>query len=199
MMTISLILAHPHSSSFNHAIAAAACDALREAGHQVNFHDLYAEGFDPLLPAGEIASSASVGGLVGWHCSEIAQADGIVIVHPNWWGMPPAVLKGWIDRVLRPGVAYRFDEGDSGEGVPVGLLRAKTAVVLNTSNTLPERERQVFGDPLDTIWRNCIFGLCGVKDVRRKVFGAIVTSTPEQRGLWLQEARVMVLEALAGS
>jgi NAD(P)H dehydrogenase (quinone) len=51
------------------------------------------------------------------HCREIADVDGI-IVHPNWWGQPPAILKGWVDRVLRPGVAYRFLEGDAGEGVP---------------------------------------------------------------------------------
>jgi len=69
------------------------------------------------------------------HCQEIAQAQGIVIVHPNWWGQPPAILKGWVDRVLRPEVAYRFREGDAGDGVPVGLLKAKAAVVFTTSNT----------------------------------------------------------------
>ena len=93
---------------------------------------------------------------------EIAQAQGIVIVHPNWWGQPPAILKGWVDRVLRPEVAYRFREGDAGDGVPVGLLKAKAAVVFTTSNTPRERELASFGDPLETLWKNCIFGLCGV-------------------------------------
>ena len=54
--------------------------------------------------------------LVASHCEELARADGIIIVHPNWWGAPPAVLKGWVDRVFRPEVAYRFLEGDTGEG-----------------------------------------------------------------------------------
>jgi len=54
------------------------------------------------------------------------------VVHPNWWGQPPAILKGWIDRILRPGVAYQFLEGDAGEGVPVGLLKAETALIFNT-------------------------------------------------------------------
>jgi len=49
---------------------------------------------------------------------KIAIADGIVFVHPDWWGMPPAILKGWIDRVLRSGVTYQFLEGDDGEGIP---------------------------------------------------------------------------------
>lgn len=55
-------------------------------------------------------------------------------------GQPPAILKGWVDRVIRAGVAYEFAEGDSGEGVPIGLLKAKSALVFNTSNTLEERE-----------------------------------------------------------
>jgi putative NADPH-quinone reductase len=65
-------------------------------------------------------------------------------------------LKGWIDRVIRPGVAYRFVDGDSGEGVPVGLLKAKAALVLNTSNTPDDREQSAFGDPLEVLWKRCI-------------------------------------------
>jgi len=49
------------------------------------------------------------------------------------------------------------------EGIPIGLLQAKAAVVFNTSNTPPQREQAAFGDPLETIWKNCIFDLCGVK------------------------------------
>ena len=97
------------------------------------------------------------------HCEEIASADGIIIVHPNWSGMPPAILKGWIDRVLRMEVAYRFVANDQGEGVPVGLLQAKVAMVFNTTNTPDERERKVFGDPLETLWKNCVSDLCGVR------------------------------------
>jgi NAD(P)H dehydrogenase (quinone) len=108
-----------------------------------------------------------------------------VIVHPNWWGQPPAILKGWVDRVMRPGVGYRFLDGDGGEGVPVGLLKARAAIVFNTSNTAVEREQAVFGDPLELIWKNCIFGLCGVKDVHRETFGVVVTSTESQRRHWL--------------
>ncbi|MCE5264272.1 MAG: NAD(P)H-dependent oxidoreductase [Deltaproteobacteria bacterium] len=194
-MRITVILAHPDPGSFNHAIARTAVEELCRARHTVSFHDLYAEGFDPLLPAGEIPAKAPLPPQIAAHCREIAAADGIVIVHPNWWGEPPAILKGWIDRVIRPGVAYNFLEGDSGEGVPAGLLRAKTAVVFNTSNTPAERERCAFGDPLELIWRNCVFSLCGVDDVRREVFGVVVTSTESQRHEWLERVRGLVARA----
>lgn len=121
-------------------------------------------------------------------------AEGIIIIHPNWWGQPPAILKGWIDRVIRPGVAYEFRENDKGEGVPRGLLRAKAALVFNTSNTETEREQKVFGDPLEAIWKNCIFDLCGVTNFYRRMFNIVVTSTEEQRKEWLSEVGQMIDE-----
>lgn len=184
-MAVSVILAHPDPKSFNHAIARTAVKALRANGHDVFFHDLYQEKFDPLLPAAEIPEDAKLPPKIKKHCKEISIADGLVIVHPNWWGQPPAILKGWVDRVIRPGVAYEFLEGDSGEGVPRGLLRAKAALVYNTSNTEYQREKDIFGDPLETIWKNCVFDLCGVTNFHRRMFNVIVTSTPQQRKNWL--------------
>jgi NAD(P)H dehydrogenase (quinone) len=187
-MRISVILGHPDPLSFNHAIARTVADALTAAGAEVRFHDLHAEGFDPVLPAGEYARGAALPPLVALHCREIREADGLVLVHPNWWGMPPAILKGWVDRVLRPGVAYDFLPGDGGEGVPVGLLKPMTALVFNTGNTPQEREREVFGDPLERLWRDCILNFCGVKRVARRLYGVICTSSTAQRAAWLNDA-----------
>lgn len=191
-MNVSVILAHPDPQSFNHAIAWAAVAVLRRNRHRVVFHDLYAERFNPLLSAGEIPPGARLPRRMVLHCREIRNADGLVIVHPNWWGQPPAILKGWINRVLRPGVAYEFAEGDGGEGIPIGLLKARAALVFNTANTPARRERTVFGDPLENIWRNCIFGLCGVETVHREMFQVIVTSTRERRRQWLNRVREVV-------
>jgi NAD(P)H dehydrogenase (quinone) len=186
---ISLILAHPDPGSFNHAIAQTAVEAIKANGHRAFYHDLYQEKFDPLLNQEEIAEDAVLPYVIGQHCQEIDAADGIVIVHPNWWGQPPAILKGWVDRVIRPGVAYEFLEGDSGEGIPNGLLKARSALVFNTSNTKTEREKKVFGDPLETIWKNCIFGLCGISNFHRRMFNVIVTSSENERKKWLDSVR----------
>ena len=191
-MKISVILAHPDRSSFNHAIAQTVVEQLEKNRHGVFFHDLYDEDFDPLLPGKEIAEDAPLPRVIREHCEEIGEAEGIIIVHPNWWGQPPAILKGWIDRVIRPGIAYEFQEGDSGEGIPKGLLRAKAAIVLNTSNTEPERERSAFGDPLQAIWKNCVFGLCGVNVFHRRTFSTVITSTQAQRRQWLHQVKAMI-------
>jgi len=124
------------------------------------------------------------------HCDEVVAADGYVVVHPNWWAQPPAILKGWIDRVFRQGVTYYFGE----KGAIVGHLTGKTAVVLTTSNTPREMELERFGDPLENLWRACVFEFCGVEDFYRRNFESIVVSTLDQRRAWLEEVRTIVRE-----
>lgn len=198
-MNISLILANPKPESFCHALAKRAASCCERLGHQVRFHDLYAEGFDPILTEAEIRLRNAQDSLLDAHTREIMEADALVIVHPNWWGQPPAILKGWVDRVMRSGVAYAFETGDNGEGIPHGILKARMGIVLNTSDTPWEREREAFGDPLDLLWSRCILPYCGVKGFARHTYGVVVSSTPEQRQDWLEHAARFVEEALRGS
>jgi NAD(P)H dehydrogenase (quinone) len=187
-MKIMVVLGHPDKKSFNYAVAETVVEALKTGGHAVAFHDLYREKFSPSIPAREIPRNVKLPKLVSRHCTEIAEADGIIIVHPNWWGQPPAILKGWIDRVLRPGVAYTFAEGDQGDGELIGLLKARALLVFNTSNTPPERERDLYHDPLENLWKNNLLISCGVKSYFRRNFSVVITSTIEQRRRWLAEA-----------
>ena len=195
-MDILVVLAHPDKNSFNHAIAHSVVEEILSNGNTVSFHDLYEEKFDPILPAVEIPQDAPLPSEIQSHCDEISTTDGIVIIHPNWWGQPPAILKGWVDRVIRPGVAYEFIEEDSGEGIPNGLLKAKFALVINTSNTPTEREKSVFGDPLESLWKKCIFELCGVTTFYRKLFNIVVISSEKDRESWLIGTREKVKKIL---
>jgi putative NADPH-quinone reductase len=101
-------------------------------------------------------------------------------------------LKGWVDRVIRPGEAYEFLEGNTGESVPRDLLKANCVIIFNTSNTETTREKIVFGDPLETIWKACIFDLCGVNTIHRRMFNIVVTSTEEERKEWLVEVAATI-------
>jgi putative NADPH-quinone reductase len=190
-MLVSVILAHPDQHSFNHAIAAKAMAELDKSGHRVNFHDLYAEQFSPMLTSSEIARDTQLEPVIQQHCTEVSQAEGLVIVHPNWWGGPPAILKGWVDRVIRPGVAYEFNEGDSGEGIPNGLLKIKTALVFNTSNTYTERER-MYSETLLKHSGKLRIRIMRSEQLPAAYFGVIVTSSPEQRKAWLNETGEIV-------
>jgi NAD(P)H dehydrogenase (quinone) len=191
-LEILIILAHPDPNSFNHAIAETAVSQIKMNGHKAILHDLYSEKFDSILLGQEIPTNAPLPDEIHRNCNDLKMADGIIIVHPNWWGQPPAILKGWIDRVIRPGVAYKFLEGDNGEGVPIGLLKARSVIIFNTANTPEQREREVFGDPLQLIWKNCIFELCGVSDFHREMFRVIITSTEEMRKQWLRRVEEII-------
>ena len=194
-MLALIVVASPSRDSFAHAMAAIAVSTLRERGYETAFHDLYEEAFDPVQRASERDNASSSDALVELHCSELGRADLILVFHPNWWGQPPAILKGWIDRVFRVGTAYAYPEHVGLEGIPTGLLRARHALIFNTSNTPADRERQVFGDPLDTLWKACVFGLCGVSSVVRRTFGPMAVSSQQQREGWLAEVRALVENA----
>jgi NAD(P)H dehydrogenase (quinone) len=191
-MKILVVIGHQNPGSFCHAIADATVKELESAGHEVVFHDLYAEEFDPVLTQEEIQAKSPACPVVQRHIAELLACDGIVVVHPNWWGQPPAVLKGWIDRVFRQGAIYRFTESG-----PIGELAGKTALVLTTSNTPRDVELAAYGDPLDGLWKNCIFALCGIQGDKfhRRNFESIIMSTPEQRREWLDEVRRLALRS----
>lgn len=184
MKNCSVILAHPEKGSFNHAIAEVVCRTLNQAGYQVYFHDLYAEQFDPLFRGSSETSDKQVEA----YGQELSQSSAIVIIHPNWWGQPPAILKGWVDRVFRLGVAYRYEQDESGSMIRKGALPAHHALILNTANVPTEREQEM-GSTLDYIWKDCTFEPCGVPHVFRKSFTPIVASTYDQRQAWLSEIK----------
>ncbi|MBN1853927.1 MAG: NAD(P)H-dependent oxidoreductase [Pirellulales bacterium] len=194
-MKVLILLGNQRPGSFCHAIAQTAIDELRIAGHAIFFHDLYAENWDPVLPDCEIPKDSPKHSIVQQHCDELLAADGIVVIHPNWWSMPPAILKGWLDRVLCQGVAYDFSEG----GQIIGHLRGKTVVVLTTSNTPRDMELELYGDPLQKLWETCVFGFCGVERFYRRNFESIILSSLEERVEWLANVKSIIREQFPAS
>jgi NAD(P)H dehydrogenase (quinone) len=192
-MNALVILAHPKPGSLNHALADVVRTTLLEAGVHVSLHDLYAEAFDPVMTAQEIEARVSSDPLVERHCEELRKADLVAVIHPNWWGQPPAILKGWVDRVVRQGLAYRF----TAQG-PEGLLHVRGALILNTANTPLETERALFGDPLANLWDACTFRFIGVAKVVRRLYEPVIVSSEPQRKAWLEDARKATLELVAG-
>lgn len=120
-MRILVIYCHPCSDSFSAALRDAAVSGLAAAGHAVTLRDLHAEGFDPVLSAHQrgvyFDETETVRGLED-HVTALRQAEGLVLVYPTWWFGMPAMLKGWLDRVWLPGVAFRL----GGPKVMVPLL-----------------------------------------------------------------------------
>ena len=186
-MKALVVVGHPASGSFCRAIADKIRETWSAAGGEVRFHDLVEEDFDPRLTAAEARGQATADPLVRRHIAELRDSDLLAVVHPNYWGAPPAIVKGWIDRVFAPDAAYGFAKGIDQGDVPIGLLTIKAALVINTGNTPLDREREAFGDPLERMWRDCVLRYCGVRHVMRTLLGVVATSSDEERRRWLAE------------
>jgi NAD(P)H dehydrogenase (quinone) len=111
---ILVIYAHPDDSSFHAAIHGRVVAALRHAGHEVDDCDLYAESFDPVLSREErrtYGHTSADTSSVRRHVDRLRRAEGLVFVFPTWYYGMPAILKGYIDRVWLPGVAFEVVDG----------------------------------------------------------------------------------------
>ncbi len=127
----AVILCHPDPTSFNHAVAGAYCDAVRAAGQAVVLRDLYAIGFDPVLKAAERPTNVAAvySQDVLDEIDMIAGCDAFVLVYPIWFGTPPAMLKGYVERVFGAGVQPEALQGR----VRTDLLGGKRLLGFSTS------------------------------------------------------------------
>lgn len=188
MASAIVVVSHPDPTSFNHALAAVVSNTWAQLGYSAELIDLHQIGFDPIMSVAEARGRASIEEGVVKQIELLAKCDLLGIVHPNCWGSPPAMMKGWMDRVFAPEAAYTFAKGADDGDAPVGLLKGKRALVLNTSNTSLEREAAVFGDPLERIWRDCLLRYTGFDVIHREVFRIVATSTYDERQQWLHKA-----------
>jgi len=185
---ILAVYAHPLPSSFNAAVLGELRRGLEESGHEVDVADLYAEGFDPSLSAGELAGLASGAAPPGIrrYQERILRAGGLAFVFPVWWFAPPAILKGWIDRVFLENFAFRFLEGGRVEG----LLRHEGALVLNTAGGGgPLYLALGFDGPLQKTFCDWTLKVCGVRRVKRVIFHEVVKAGDAARSGYLRKAR----------
>lgn len=132
-MNVLVVQAHPTSDSFNAAMMSAVIDGLTEAGHTYDTIKLYEEDFVAAMSAAERVAYKTeepiVDPQVSHHVDLLRNAEALVFVYPTWFFGMPAVMKGWLDRVLVPGVAFVFDE--SGRVRP-GLTNIRRLVGVST-------------------------------------------------------------------
>jgi len=125
-----VVLAHPDPASFNAAAAHAYAAAVESCGHRATLRDLYAQDFDPRLTARELPwrPDFAPGADAAGERAMVREADVIAFVYPLWFNAPPAILKGYVERVMGPGCGYAQD--DAG---PWPLLTGKALVSVTTS------------------------------------------------------------------
>ena len=115
-MRIQVVHCHPLVESYNHALFRTIVETLKQDGHDVVATDLYREGFQPTMTERERRSYMDMSydkSAFAGYAKTLRDVEGIILCFPHWWFSMPAVLKGWVDRVWGPGVAFTYDPKDN--------------------------------------------------------------------------------------
>ena len=133
-MRALVVYCHPRRGSFTEAVRDVVLAKLNDAGAEVRLRDLYAEGFNPVLTdrEHEIYEDEAINQEpVQTHCEDLTWADTLIFVYPTWWYGLPAMIKGWLDRVMVPGIAFLMPDAENNDIRP-GLTNIKRLGVFTT-------------------------------------------------------------------
>lgn len=185
---VLIIAAHPSSpdtESLGLNMARAYAQSAEKAGDHIKLLQLDSLDFDPILHAGYKVPQPLEPCLKSAQ-EDILWADELVLVFPIWWGGMPALLKGFLDRVLLPGFAFRYEP--EGQGL-TPLLKGKTARLIITMDTPRWIDRWVYGSPVIRQLRYPILRFCGIKLREVLFFSPVIKSSQAQRVAWMDEVR----------
>lgn len=148
-MKAQIVVSHPRADSFTYALAQRYASGLAERGHQVDWLDLYQERFDPVLGIDEAAATPVQ--ILNYQ-ERLNACEALVLAYPIWWSTPPAILVGWLQRVLSEDFAFGAREGRTR-----GLLphSAKLLISVGSRNHGEAHLEQLYVEPMQSVLRYC--------------------------------------------
>ena len=183
MKKIFVVYGHYDEKSFNAAIRDTFKETLENNGHQVDIVDLYKEKFDPVFSGEEPDEN------VLNHRNRIEKSDAIVLIAPIWNFRMPAIVEGWIDKVLAPPWAFRFKQLVGNYGYPIGNLRDKKAIIFCTYGS-PRLAITTFflNLPIRRLKRG-VFHMCGIYNIVYRRYFAVPFVSDAKRQEFLNDVR----------
>ena len=183
MKKIFIVYGHYNDKSFNASIKKTFIETALETGHQVDCVDLYKEKFDPVF-SGEEPDSVVLD-----HQKRIDQSDIIVLIAPIWNYRMPAIVEGWIDKVLAPPWAFRFKKIVGNYGYPIGHLKGKKAIVFCTYGSPQFAVRTFFLNMPTKRLRRGVFHICGIRDINYRRYFAVPFVSDAKRKKFLDDVK----------
>tara|TARA_Y100000590_G_scaffold146860_1_gene168693 strand:- start:67 stop:636 length:570 start_codon:yes stop_codon:yes gene_type:complete len=187
MKKVFLIYGHYDDKSFNAAIKDTFISTAEKKGHTVDCVDLYKEKFDPVFAGAEPDE------VVLNHRKRIEKSDVIALVAPIWNFRMPAIVEGWIDKVLAPPWAFTFKRLVGNYGYPLGKLKNKKAIIFCTYGS-PRLAITTFflNLPIRRLKRG-VFHICGIYNINYRRYFAVPFVSDEKRKQYLEDVRKTAL------
>jgi len=183
MKKIFIVYGHYNDESFNSSIKNTFIETAKECGHKVDCVDLYKEKFDPIF-SGEQPSEDVLD-----HRKRLSNSDVIVLIAPIWNFRMPAIVEGWIDKVLSPPWAFSFKKLFGNYGYPKGNLKGKKAVIFCTYGSPRFAVATFFLNmPVRRLKRG-IFYICGITDILYRRYFAVPFVSDEKRKKFLEDVK----------
>lgn len=180
---ILLINGHPDKESFNFGLSEAYKKGAEKSGAELREIKIRELDFDPNLQFGYRKRTELEPDLLGAQ-ENLKWADHIVWVYPVWWGSVPAIMKGFLDRVLLPGFAFKKKEGSLWWDK---YLKGKTSRLICTMDQPPWYYSLYYGAPSHKMMKKLTMQFVGVKSVKITAIGPIRLSSDKFREKWLKK------------
>lgn len=186
-MKVLIVFNHPYEGSYCNAILNSVYRGLHQANHQVDVINLDKDGFNPIMTSRDLRAfkdKQPVDPKVIKYKGMLEKADHVIFIFPIWWELMPALMKGFIDKVIFPGVAYDYVNESNTRMKPL-LTNIKGITVITTMNTPNILYRLVFGNAVQKALMRGTFWKLGYKKRKWISFNMVQQVSDEKRKLWL--------------
>jgi len=184
-----IVYAHPDQNSFNHQVLTSIEKFFQQKKLNYVVLDLYQDGFNPVISIEELRSHFSFDPQVQNYKNHVISSNIFIFIYPDWWGGPPAILKGFLDRVFAQGVAYELVGDEEGGRVLKPLFNEKAIIIFSTTDQL--KNNAYFPEK---VWINQILPFCGSKQFEFHCFYHIRESDYYDRMQWLNSLPQILLK-----
>ena len=178
---ITIVYCHPYDKSFNHALLQAVTDKLSGLGREYDVINLYGENFNPVLDSvglGLYSKGETDDEMVRRYQKALEQTDHLIYIFPIWWGMMPAMLKGFIDKVFLRGIIYDY--------TPEGALMPCLSIDKTTLITTSESPSDVIAPFIEGYFKPMTLETVGMNNVHWFNCDQVKSGGPQHRAQFLE-------------
>lgn len=190
-MRVAIVFNHPYEKSYCAALLQAVCEGLKTAQHEVDIIHLDQDGFNPVMTAADLKAfrdKKPVDAQALAYAERIQEADYLVFIFPIWWELMPAMMKGFVDKVIFPGVAYDYRDASNTLMRP-RWTKLKGVSIITTMNTPRWLYYLLFGDAIKKAMILGTFWKMGYKNLRWISYNQVKMVSQEKRTRWLDKLR----------